>query len=64
MDAMLFKTLLVTIAALIGVIVAIVTGLLTRADGGHIAAAIRGGGIGFAATTTFVLVVMTHLGVL
>ena len=56
------KTLLVTIAALLGVIVGIVAALLTHFGGGQMAEVIRDGGVGFAAATTFVLVVLAYLG--
>lgn len=64
MNQMLRKALLTTIAILCGVIIAIVAGLLTYVGGGQITDAICDGGIGFAGTTTFVLVMMASLGAL
>lgn len=64
MNLLLRKALLATIAVLLGVIVGITAALLTHFGGGHITAVIRDGGIGFAAATGFVLLIMSHLGVL
>ena len=64
MQPTLRKVLLTTIAALVGIIVAIIAGVLTRIRGGHITDAIRDGGVSFAAATTFLLVVMSYLDAL
>jgi len=64
MNSTLRKTLLVTIATLIVVINGTGAALLTHLGGGHITAVVRDGAIGFAATTAFILLVMTHLSVL
>ncbi|WP_109529275.1 MULTISPECIES: hypothetical protein [Nocardia] len=61
MNQKLRKALLITIAGLLGVIIGITAALLTHFEGGHITAVIRDGGIGFAAATTFLLLVLTHL---
>lgn len=64
MNQTLRKALLVTVATLIGLIVGIIAALLTHFGGGHITAAIRDGGIGFATATSFVLLVMAYFGAL
>ncbi|WP_109524652.1 hypothetical protein [Nocardia aurea] len=64
MNQPLRKALLVTIAALIGVIVGIAAALLTYLGGEPLTEVIRDGGLGFAATTAFVLLIVDHLGAL
>ncbi|MBF6358259.1 hypothetical protein IU449_27560 [Nocardia higoensis] len=64
MNQTLRKALLVTIAALLGIIIGITAALLTHFGGGHVTEAIRDGGIGFAAATGFVLLILTHLDLL
>ncbi|MFD6106719.1 hypothetical protein ACFWFQ_29120 [Nocardia salmonicida] len=64
MHPTLRKSLLVTIALLLGIIIGIVNALLTHLGSGDIPTAIRDGGIGFTGTTAFVLVVLVSLGAL
>ncbi|BDU03161.1 MULTISPECIES: hypothetical protein [Nocardia] len=64
MHPTLRKTLLITIALLLGIITGMVNALLTHFGGGHVTDTIRDGGIGFTGTTAFVLVVMAYIGVL
>ncbi|APE33813.1 hypothetical protein BOX37_07330 [Nocardia mangyaensis] len=64
MHPILRKALMIAIALLLGIIVGIVNGLLTHFGGGPITETIRDGGIGFAGTSAFVLVVMACLGAL
>ncbi|WP_344164710.1 hypothetical protein [Nocardiopsis rhodophaea] len=56
------KLLLVTVAALVAVIVALLAGILMTLGGSSLPAAIQTGATAFAATLPLVLLVMSTLG--
>ncbi|MEW1838519.1 hypothetical protein AB0392_11245 [Nonomuraea angiospora] len=58
------KALLVTIAVLIGIILAQTAGYLARAGGSQMPAVLSRAGIAFAGTVTLTLLIMTSLGAL
>ncbi|MEU7765031.1 hypothetical protein AB0B25_07905 [Nocardia sp. NPDC049190] len=63
-DNHITKSLLITIAVLLGIISGILTALLAHSRGAHPAAAIRDGGVGFAGTVGLTILLLDHLGVL
>ncbi|MEV4093806.1 hypothetical protein [Streptosporangium saharense] len=56
------KALLVVMAILIGIIVALVAGILARSGGDASPAAITKGGVAFATSVALTLSIMTSLG--
>jgi hypothetical protein len=52
------------VAVLLGIIVALVTGMLSRATGAATAAAVMRGGVAFAGTVSLFVMVMTAGGLL
>jgi hypothetical protein len=58
------QVLLVLVALLIGVIAALLAGLLSRIGGAHLTAAILRGGVAFGGTVTFVMMLMNAIGLL
>lgn len=59
----LFKGLVLAVALLIGVIVGMATGILSRAGGAGTALAIRHGGIAFGGTVSLGLLILSTMGV-
>ncbi|GAA1309038.1 hypothetical protein [Saccharothrix xinjiangensis] len=55
------KVLLIALAMLIGVVVGVFSGILSRVSGAHLAVAIRHGGIAFGGTVTLAIVIITAL---
>lgn len=61
-DPTTVKSLLVSVAILVGIVVGLGAGILARAAGKSTAAAIRDGGIAFGGTVTLMIVILTALG--
>jgi hypothetical protein len=61
-DPVAVKSLLVSLAILVGVIGGLAAGILARVAGKSVPAAIRDGGIAFGGTVTLMLVILTTLG--
>jgi hypothetical protein len=58
------KTLLVVVALLLGMIVALITGMLASAGGAGLSSAIASSGVGFGGSVSLMLLIEKALGLL